>query len=197
MGKLCTVPETVLMNPLLMMSNVREYWQDAHSRLIGFSDAIVKAECYEPRIFHAPSTDFELIGLEPNGFLEYVLPLPTGSWILGWLHATSGLPLEADFPPAGSTFSMQLTDVARGFKFFQKPVADAYFLNDQVQPSNSTFGNKPYVQNPSPKLLSSPYPVAPPGEFKFEFWNQLGGDTNNTLVQMSLLVAVPMPGVKP
>ena len=48
--------------------------------------------------------------------------------------------------------------------------------------------------NPSTRLLMAPYPVAPPGQFKVEFWNillQLIDPTSNPYISLDFVVAEP------
>jgi hypothetical protein len=107
------------------------------------------------------------------------------------LHTfSSRASLNATDPPVRSGFRFQITDVARQFRFFEKPVPETWLLNDAPSSNpQSPLGAGLYVLNPAPRLLTAPYPVTPPGIFKVEFWNTL--DVTNTLVRLSLLVAVP------
>ena len=184
-------PLKTLLNPLKLAPEYRDFWGDQHSRFAELTDRICDAECFVPRVYHAPDNTTEIAGVAANDYLEYILPLPAGSFILAWLHSTTAVAGANGSPPPGSGFSLQVTDVKRNFKFFQKPVPESYFLNGPPQPNDfGVFaGGTPYLACPSPRLLPAPYPVSAPGEFQFEFWNTLA--SLNTLVQMSLLVAVP------
>ena len=189
-------PLTVLLNPLKLAPEYRDFWGDMHSKYAEATDAICEAECYIPRVYHAPDNQTELAGVAANSYLEYILPIPAGSFILGYLHTTTGLtgagPVEAGAPPPGSGFTCQITDIKRNYKFFQKPVPETYFLQNATQPNDYGIfaGGRPYIACPSPRLLPAPYPITPPGELLFEFWNTLA--STNVLVQLSLLVAVPI-----
>lgn len=189
------VPLKTLLNPLKMAPAYRDFWGDLNSRYVELTDRICDAECYIPRVYHAPDNVTELAGVAGNGYLEFILPIPAGSFVLGFLHTTTGAlgpgATAAGSPPAGSSFSCQITDVRRKFRFFQKPVPETYFLNDATTPNDfGVFaGGFPYVACPSPRLLPAPYPISAPGELMIEFWNTL--TTANVLVQLSLLVAVP------
>lgn len=189
-------PLTVLLNPLRLAPEYRDFWGDLHSFYVGATDAICAAECYIPRVYHAPDNKTEVTGLAPDGYLEYILPIPAGSFILGFLHTTTGAagvsPVENGAPPPGSSFTCQITDLKRNYKLFQKPVPETYFLQGPTQPNDfGVFaGGLPYLACPSPRLLVKPYPITPPGELLIEFWNSL--TTQNALVQLSLLVAVPV-----
>jgi len=179
-------------NPLRLASNYRDYWGDADARLAELTDPLLDAACYVPRIFHAPDTEAENAGVDPQDYREYVLALPAGSFIVGYLHSFTGQlnASDPDNPPVRSSFRFQITDVQKQFRFFEKPIPEAWLLNDA--PSSNTLAQISgglYVLNPSPRLLTALYPVTPPGVFKVEFWNTL--DTVNTGVRLSLLVAVP------
>lgn len=179
-------------SPLRLASNYRDFWGDADARLAELVDPLLDAACYVPRVFHAPDTEAENAGVAGRDFREYMLPLPPGSFIVGYLHTYTGLAnlSDPDNPPVRSSFRVQITDVHRQYRFFEKPVPEAFFLND-VPSSNSqsALGAGLYVLNPSPRLLPALYPVTPPGVFKVEFWNVL--TTLNKGVRLSLLLAVP------
>lgn len=179
-------------NPLRLASNYRDYWGDADARLAELTDPLLDAACYVPRIFHAPDTEAENTGVAAEDYLEYVLTLPAGSYIVGYLHNFTGLLNANDpaTPPVRSSFRFQITDVQKQYRFFEKPLPEAWLLNDSPSsnPLAQTAGGL-YVLNPSPRLLTALYPVTPPGVFKVEFWNVL--DELNTGVRLSLLVAVP------
>lgn len=186
-------------NPLRLAADFRDCWGDAHARLVELTDPIILSGCFEPRIYHAPDLATENFGISPaQDYIQYMLDIPAGSFILGFLHHATGLTNSnvATCPPTMSTFRMQITDVARNYQLFQKPIPEAWFLNDSpsMNPSGpyaaSSTGNL-YELNPSPRLLCAPYPVAPPGKIKVEFWNSLQSAGQNTLVQMTFLVAVP------
>jgi hypothetical protein len=202
MTPVCTFPTQPPFNPLRLASNYRDHFGDPNALLTEMTDAIIKSGCYVPRIFHAPDTADENIGLTPNGYLEYALALPPGSFILAYLHSfCSGASANTTDPPVTSGFRCQITDVVPDYKFFEKPVPEAYFLNDipsanPQSPLSATFLS---VQNPTPRLLMAPYPVVPPGIFRVEFWNILqvaGVAAANNLVRLSFLVAIPNPDLK-
>lgn len=186
-------PTRVPFSPLRLASNYRDYYGDPHAKLTELIDPFLEAACYVPRIYHAPDTETETVGLDANGYLEYVLAIPAGSFLLGFLHTFTGLanPGNASNPPVGSSFRFQLTDVERSYRFFDKPIPEAFLLNDIPSFNPEGLTAPIYVLNPSPRLLPAPYPVAPPGVFKVEFWNVL--NSHNPDVRLSLVAAVPNP----
>jgi hypothetical protein len=177
--------------PLRLAPDYRDFFGRAHEHLAEMVDAIVNSDCYRLRIFHAPDSTTETAGVSSLGYVEYALELPPGSLILGFLHSSTVNEPDATNPPVTSGFRVQITDVERNYKFFQKPVPDAFFLNDIVsQNAQGPFaGGNLYVLNPSTRLLAAPYPVAPPGQFKVEFWNILS--EVNDFISIDFVVAEP------
>ena len=181
------------LNPLRMASNYRDYWGCADACLTELTDPLLNAACYVPRIYHAPDTEQENAGVAALDYTEYALALPAGSFIVGYMHVYTSLMNAGNAldPPVRSSFRFQITDVQKQYRFFEKPVPEAWLLNDSPSSNLQTpFGAAGlFVLNPSPRLLTALYPVTPPGVFKVEFWNVLG--ERNKGIRLSLLVAVP------
>lgn len=195
------VPSTPLISPLRLAPDYRDYFGAAHEHLVESIESIVNSDCYRWRIFHTPDSTTENAGVAGNGYLEYALELPPGSLILGFLHSNTPAPnpTTATDPPVASGFRVQITDVQRNYRFFQKPVPEAYFLNDvpTTNPLGPYDAANLYCLNPSVRLLVAPYPVAPPAQFKIEFWNILTDDgtpVTNKLMELDFVVAEPDQG---
>jgi hypothetical protein len=198
-----SVASNPAISPLRLAPDYRDYFGAAHEHLVETIEAIVNADAFRLRVFHVPDSATEVAGVPANGHLEYALELPPGSIILGFLHSNTPVPDpwssgDASDPPVGSSFRCQIQDVDRNYRFFQKPVPEAYFLNDlpTYNPLGPYAGNNLYCLNPSLRLLMAPYPVAPPGQFKVEFWNiyaPTGTPTANTLISLDFVVAEPDP----
>lgn len=186
-----SVPTTPAISPLRLAPDYRDFFGRAHEHLCEMIDSIVNADCYRFRIFHAPDSTSENAGVPTLGYVEYALLLPPGSFLLGFLHSSTFNVTDATSPPVASSFRVQITDVQRNYKFFQKPVPDAFFLNDIVStdPDGAFAGENLYVLNPSTRLLMAPYPVVPPAQFKVEFWNILS--ELNQFIQLDFVVAEP------
>lgn len=188
-------PLDATINPLYLGSDYRDYWGDAFARLCERLDPILKAACYVPRYVHAPDQATENAGVPGAGAIEYAMTVKPGSFIVGFLHSYTSAPsANSTDAPVTSSFQFQLTDVERNFRFFGKPVPETWLLNDQPgsNPEAAIAGGPGgglYVLNPAVRLLTEPYPVAPPGIFNVQFWNQLA--TNNTNVRLTVLVAEP------
>lgn len=185
-------------NPLRLSPLFTDYWGDFMARFTEQTDIFGKLGCYAPRFYHAPDATTELNGVPAGGYIEYLLTLPVGSFLCGFLHSTTSAvgtaPANPISPPASSGFVCQITDLATDHKFFyNRPAPEAWFLNDYLQPVNA---NPPYggstngfVFPVTPRLLPQPFPIVPPAQLLIEFWNQLA--TLNKAVQLTLLVMVP------
>jgi hypothetical protein len=191
-SRLCVPSQTD--NPLRLSPLFRDYWGEQMAAFTRRTDLFARAGCYVPRFFHAPDSETQFKGLAAGGYLTYLLSLPIGSFILGYLHTTSSAPNSngGGVPPNASGFTCQITDLALDHKWFSRPAEEAYFVNDDF----TTTAGPPYTASthgvtfPStPRLLTQPYPVVPPGQFVVEFWNALS--SLNTDVQMTFLVMVP------
>lgn len=206
-----SVPTVVPIKPLRLREDYRDYYGDAHACLAEMYDRLQDAGCYEPRVFHAPDTATENAGLPVDGYLEYMLALPPGAFIVGFLHGCPGLAQPfSDSSPAVTSFTVQITDVERDYKLFGKPVPETFLFPDHPSPGANQFSfapnSGPPIQLNVPRLLTAPYPVAPPGVFRIEFWNQApAGAFNadeplvrlpNPFVRLSLAVAVPNPDLE-
>lgn len=208
MNGLC-VPKTTE-NLLRLSPLFRDYFGEQQARFTERLDAFCKSGCYVPRFYHTPDSESQLVGIPSNGYKTYLLALPPGSFILGFLHTTSSAPHSSgpseltvpNVPPNASGFTVQITDLAIDHKWFSKPVEEAWFINDNLLgPSVNNFPPYPNntlgFTNPSfPRLLPVPYPVVEPGQFQVEFWNQLSQFDDestgiNTDCQLSFLVLVP------
>jgi len=199
MSNICVPKQTE--NLLRLSPLFRDYFEESQARFTERLDGFAQLGCFVPRFFHAPDSEAQFQGVAANDYLEYLLTLPVGSFIIGYLHTTSSAPNSAgpatfpvaNVPPNPSGFSCQITDLAIDHKWFSSPVPEAFFINDNLLGPST---NPPYPGNtngytfPSfPRLLPVPYPVVGPGQFRVEFWNSL--DAVNTDVQLTFLVMVP------
>jgi hypothetical protein len=190
-SRLCVPSQTE--NPLRLSPLYREYWGEQMAAFTKRTDVFSKAGCYVPRFYHAPDSRKQLLGVPAGGYVPYLLSLPIGSFILGYLHNNSSAPDSAGDPTqVKGGFVCQITDLSLDHKWFSRPADEGYFINDVVlnptgaQYVNTAFG---YTFPSAPRLLPVPYPVVPPGQFNVEFWNSLG--QVNTDVQLTFLVMVP------
>jgi hypothetical protein len=188
-------------NLLTLSPLYHDYWGEQMAAYTRRLDGFANRGCYVPRFFHAPDSESQFVGLAANGYKTYLLALPLGSFIVGFLHTTSSAPGSSgpatapviNVPPNASGFTCQITDLAIDHKWFSHPIEEAWFINDNLL-GPSTFA--PYANNtkgftwPSfPRLLPVPYPVVAPGQLQVEFWNSL--DVLNNDVQLTFLVLVP------
>jgi hypothetical protein len=194
-SKICVPTQTE--NLLRLSPLYHDYFGEQQAAFTKMLDGFCDLGCYVPRFFHTPDAGSQFLGVPANGFKTYLMALPVGSFILGYLHTTSQSdPIQA--PPIQSGFTCQITDLSINHKWFTKPVPEAYFVNDAFAAA-STGGQPPYPDNtfgftfPSfPRLLPAPYPVVDLGQFQVEFWNSEDGV--NTDIQLTFLVLVPTSG---
>ena len=194
------VPKTTE-NLLTLSPLYHDYWGEQMAAFTRRLDGFAKAGCYVPRFYHTPDSESQFVGIQSGGYKTYLLSLPLGSWVIGWLHNNSSAPGSSgpatapviNVPPNLSGFTVQITDLAIDHKWFSRPAEEAWFINDNLL-GPSTFS--PFIDTvygytfPSfPRLLALPYPVVPPGQLQVEFWNSL--DVVNKDVQLTFLVMVP------
>jgi hypothetical protein len=186
------IPTFPAIAPLRLSPDFRDYFGRQHEKFTEMLDPIIATGCYQPRIHHAPSSSEEAVGLPPGGYLEYALELPAGGFIIGFRHHSLGV-YDGETGIATAGFSFQITDIARNYSLFGKPVPESWLLNDALSMDpNSLIQGATYELNPSDRLLPAPYPIAPPGQFRVEFWDtRLNPSTNNTKFQLTLVVATP------
>jgi hypothetical protein len=209
------VPTLMPITPMRLREDFRDTFGESYARILDAFDRIEKAGCYEPVFFHAPDTETENAGLPINGYLEYMIALPVGGFIVGFNHACTSIDQPfSDVAPAVSGFTVQITDVERAYALFEKPVPETFLLPDRPN-ANGQFGfDSPLgpgtttgvpVQLNTPRILTDPYPIAPRGVFKIEFWNQapagaFTGDSTdldpNNLIRLTMLIARPNPDMR-
>jgi len=186
-------------NLLTLSPLYRDYWGEQMAAFTRRLDRFAHLGCYVPRFYHAPDSASQFVGVQPNDYKTYLLSLPVGSFIIGFLHTTSsapfanGSPSPTHPPPNPSGFTCQITDLSIDHKWFSHPCPEAWFINDNML-NGSDFppyqdANFPFTFPSFPRLLAQPYPVVGQGQFQVEFYNSL--DTVNTDVQMTFLVLVP------
>lgn len=182
-------------NLLTLSPLYRDYWGEQMAVFTRKLDGFAEAGCYVPRFYHAPSSESQFNGVQGGAYITYLLKLPVGGFLIGFLHTTCSVPnsTNSQTPPNPSGFTMQMTDLAIDHKLFARPLPEAWFINDNLLGSSV---NPPYPSNtkgytfPSfPRLLSVPYPIVGEGQFQVEFYNSL--TSTNTDAQMTFLVLVP------
>src|SRR5580692_2981844 len=151
-------------NPLRLSPLFTDYWGDFMASVTKRTDVFARLGCYAPRFYHAPDSNTENAGLAAGGYVEYLLTLPVGSFLCGFLHSTVSIPDTAPTdpigPPAQSGFVIQITDLSIDKQLFSKPVPEAWFLNDYLQPisANPPYGGSTngFVSPVTPRLLPVP-----------------------------------------
>jgi hypothetical protein len=159
-----------ILNPQLD-SNYADYWGEPFPFQLENWHPIVKAGCYIPRWFQAPTNALQLMAT--GQYVDFSMQLPAGSFILAILHSFqpgSGGPSGGSNPSTG-TFTVQITDVQVNHQWFSNPIPDAFFFK--------TSGRNGYI-------LPKPYPVIMPGYIRTEFWCRSSG-----ICELLFAVAVP------
>lgn len=153
------------LNPLTLQPSYRDWWPQFAPNTLALMEGINRSGCYVPRFFVAPSGgNLVQNSVAPGSYVNWVLEIPAGSFIYGFFHGVV------------QQFSMQITDLGLGYKWFNTPAPDSLFVNDPG----------------SCYLLPAPYPVMAPGTFLFEFWSTQTPGSANTLLSMTVGVAVPV-----
>jgi hypothetical protein len=157
----------MMLNPLELQTNYRDYWPQFDPNTLAIMDAITRAGCYVPRFFVAPSGGNLVQNAQlPGTYVNYVLEVPVGSWIWGCYNSSD------------QQFAVQVTDMGLSYKWFNTPTPMKVLLADPG----------------SPYLFPALYPVTSPGTFLFEFFSTvpLSGGAPNSLLSLTLGVAVPL-----
>ncbi len=174
MNGLCVPKKTE--NLLRLSPLYRDYFGEQQARFTERLDQFARMGCYVPRFYHTPDSESQFIGIAANGYKTYLLALPPGSFIIGFVHTTSSAPNSSgpstqpnvNVPPNASGFTVQITDLSIDHDWFSKPMDEAWFINDNLLgPGVEAY--PPYPDNtlgftfPSfPRLLPVPYPVVDP-----------------------------------
>lgn len=129
-------------------------WRDYYGMWSAFVEPLLAplelSTCLAPRIAVLPQRGQNTFG--PTGKMQYAFHLVPGSLI--WGFWTDG----------DSNVTIQLTDVALGYQFFQEPLSvDNVFAQDVTE-----------GDFPPQMLLPTPHPVVGDGLFLFEAWGTPG-----------------------
>ena len=153
------------LNPLTLQASYRDWWPQFAPNTLALMEGINRSGCYVPRFYVAPSGgNLVQNAVAPGAYVNWVLEIPAGSFIYGFFHGSVG------------NFSLQITDMGLGYKWFNTPTPDSVFLSDPG----------------ACYLLPAPYPVMAPGTFFFEFWSTQTPGSADTLLSMTVGVAVPV-----
>lgn len=156
------------LNPQELQVSYRDWWPQFDPNTLYLLDGINSSRCYVPRFFVAPSNGNLVQNAQaPQAYVNFVLEVPAGSFAYGFYHGSN------------QSFTMQVTDLGLGYKWFNTPIPDAIFESDPG----------------APYLFPAPYPVMSPGTLFFEFWSTQALGSASTLLSMTLGVAVPVEAV--
>lgn len=130
-----------------------DYWAEYLPFALENWEWIVKAGCYAPRWYQAPTNALQTMTV--GAYNAFALQIPAGSLIMAIYHTRQ--------EGVSGEFTAQVTDTALGHQWFGQPVPDTLFLKVP-----NTSGRNGYV-------LTKPYPVITPGNFLVERWCTVAG----------------------
>jgi hypothetical protein len=134
----------------------RDYWGSFDPAVIAQLSPLANEECYQPKIYKAPSEAEELMG--DKDYVAYGLKMTPGSIICGIFLDTS------------EAFAVQITDQTLKHKFFSEPVNSIFVSNNHPV----AFALAAPVVSNAANLLDAPHPVTGDGLFLVEIWNNSG-----------------------
>jgi hypothetical protein len=156
------------LNPQQLRAIYRDWWPQYNPNSVALLEGINRSHCYVPRFFVAPSGGNLSQNVQaPQSYVNFVLEIPPGSFVYGFYHGSI------------QNFTMQVTDLGLGYKWFNTPIPDSVFLSDPG----------------GPYLLPAPYPVMSPGTLFFEFYSTVALGGSSTNLAMTVGVAVPVEAV--
>lgn len=166
--------------PLSLNQLTRDYWGSYDAVTIAQLARAAVNPCYRQKFYKAPGDNQEVLG--PGGFVSYGLKITPGSIIYGFYYNLFTLAL--------GRWTVQITDVSLGNKFWDNPISSDFLLNlkptlqsDSADYSIPTAPITPYASFPN--LLSAPYPVVGQGLFQVEIQ-----EIQNTTQRVQLVLGV-------
>jgi hypothetical protein len=164
----------VPVSPLSLNQLTRDYWGQYDPSIIAQLAALASDSCYSIKFYKAPADDQE--NMPAYGYATYGLRITPGSVIFGFY-----LPADVDTStPAASkpgAFTVQITDVSLGHRFFDDPVSSLFLGN--FKPTFQS--NVNLNMGGFPNLLCAPYPVVS-GQFDIEIQETSGSAQRIELV---------------
>jgi hypothetical protein len=131
-----------MINTLQLWNLYRDTWGYYDASVNPMFAALDHNPCYRVREHEVPQVDLQV--MNPGDYLQHILEIVPGSLIWGFK--------SDDTTPI---YTLQITDVSTGHKFWDTPVSNIFIAN--------AFGGYP-------SLLCSPYPVVGSGLFNVELW---------------------------
>lgn len=156
-------------SPLSINQLTRDYWGLYDPAAISQIAALADDPCYQQKFYKAPADDQEVVA--PFGYVTYGMRITPGSLIYGFY-----LPLEVVL--LENTYTVQITDVSLGHKWFDDPVAAVFLSN--FKPTYQS--NYRINLSGFPHLLCAPYPVVGSGQFDVEIQETSGVQSRIELV---------------
>ncbi len=154
-------------SPLSLNQLTRDYWGQYDPAIIAQLAALANDPCYSIKFYKCPADDQE--DMAAYAYVTYGVRITPGSLIFGFY-----LPADVDTAaPANSApgaYTVQITDVSLGHRFFDDPVSSLMLSNFKP-----TFQSDVNLNMGSfPNLLCAPYPVVGSGQFDVEIQETSG-----------------------
>jgi len=135
-----------MLNSLQLWPFYRDTWGYYDAHVNPLFAPLDSNRCYKPKYYEVPDVSVQLMSTADTAaapaYQQYTLRIQPGTLLLGWLN-------DDDTP----LFTVQISDVSTGHKFWDQPVSN-YFLTNAL--------------NEYPSLLATPYPVVGSGLFNVE-----------------------------
>jgi hypothetical protein len=132
-----------MLNSLQIFPPYRDTWGYFDACVNPFFAPLDNNSCYLPKYYEVPEVQQQV--LSPGDYLQYTLAITPGSLIYGWFNDDNA-----------PIFTVMITDISTGHRFWDAPVSNYFLTNDFRYPS----------------LLCAPYPVVGSGNFNVEIWCQ-------------------------
>ncbi len=164
--------DTLPVSPLSLNQLTRDYWGQYDPAVIAQLAALAQDPCYRIKFYKAPEDDLD--ALAAYGYSTYGMRVKPGSLIFG---------IYQPFPTFSATtyyYTVQVTDVTLGHKWFDDPVTNFMLGNQKPEfqsDINSVFSAGvagPAIQGGFPNLMCAPYPVVGSGQFDVEIQETSG-----------------------
>jgi hypothetical protein len=162
-------------SPLALNQLTREYWGQFDPAVMAQLAALANDPCYQFKLYKSPADDQELFAA--YGFVTHGLRITPGSLIYGY-YLPAIVNLEGSTLSAPGAFTVQITDVSLGHKFFDQAVSSRLVANFKpTYQSNETSASAPaggLNMGSFPHLIVAPHPVVGSGQFDVEIQETSG-----------------------
>ena len=139
-----------MIHSISLWPQFRETWGFYDSQVLPALAGLDHNRCYKPKLYTAPTLSLQT--MTAGAYQRYQMQITPGSLIWG-VFQSNPVPF----------FTMQVTDISTGLKFWDTPVSNVFLSNPA--------GDAPSLEN-------VPRPVVGTGMFKCEFWANPQNETS-------------------